>query len=119
MGSFSHPQRLQTQLEWSTKKIGDGRFNAAAAINQLPLELLTLVFESTGCREIFFRILLQSGAIKTTQSVESSNMRPVIQTEFQPTDAVSRLRFREVSPSTESRKQAKTVPTSSRVFLLR
>ena len=48
MGSFSHPQRLQTQLEWSTKKIGDGRFNAAAAINQLPLELLTLVFESTG-----------------------------------------------------------------------
>ena len=45
MGSFSHPQRLQTQIEQCTEKIGDSCFNAAAAINQLPLELLTQVFE--------------------------------------------------------------------------
>ena len=51
-----------------------------------------------------------------TQSVELSNVRPVIQTEFQPTDAVSRLRFREASSFSESGKQANAVPTSSPFF---
>jgi len=46
-------------------------------------------------------------------SVESSNIRPVIQTEFQPTGMVSRLRFGEASPSSQTGKQGKRVPPTS------